>query len=259
MIPKRNDFNSDDEYYLALGKFLHNAFIIQGLYNKKNIKVKDVDSEELKMGISVEFEHTSDPEVSMRIALDHLAKIPDYYTRLKKMEDNAFKETKKQESMSFGYGRGQGMGMNRRTPNAPTMAFYTVYKRWPSPPLFGREISHPTKNINGIQIDRYIPTSAIKALFNIECIQPTSSCQGEDTRHVTFFIFRPKNQDENYVKNICIKLKQFGYKCYYDKGMQGYYRICVAEKIWYDENNKYRLNNYMKWWFRLPKILQRIC
>lgn len=46
---------------------------------------------QLDMGIMVEKEHSSDPEVRKRIAMDHLYEIPDYYTRLKKMEDEAKK------------------------------------------------------------------------------------------------------------------------------------------------------------------------
>jgi len=41
---------------------------------------------ELSMGIDVEKEHTSDESVAKEIALDHLKELPDYYTRLKKME-----------------------------------------------------------------------------------------------------------------------------------------------------------------------------
>ena len=47
------------------------------------------DPEQLAMGIEIEFEHTNDQEIAKQIALDHLAEIPDYYTRLKKMEDEA--------------------------------------------------------------------------------------------------------------------------------------------------------------------------
>ena len=41
---------------------------------------------ELRMGIQVEFEHTKDEALSKEIALDHLLELPDYYTRLEKME-----------------------------------------------------------------------------------------------------------------------------------------------------------------------------
>ena len=43
---------------------------------------KDVDQNELKVGIAVEMEHTSDAEVAKEIALDHLTENPKYYTEL---------------------------------------------------------------------------------------------------------------------------------------------------------------------------------
>jgi len=45
-----------------------------------------VDAEQLTMGIKVEMEHTDKPEEAKKIALDHLAEDPQYYTKLKKME-----------------------------------------------------------------------------------------------------------------------------------------------------------------------------
>ena len=50
---------------------------------------EDADPKELAMGVKVEMEHTTDPEIAKRIALDHLEEIDDYYTRLKKMEEEA--------------------------------------------------------------------------------------------------------------------------------------------------------------------------
>jgi hypothetical protein len=49
----------------------------------------DFDPNELAMGIEVEKEHTHDEALAKEIAMDHLKEIPDYYTRLKKMEDEA--------------------------------------------------------------------------------------------------------------------------------------------------------------------------
>jgi hypothetical protein len=43
--------------------------------------------DQLKMGIKVEMEHTSDPKVAEEIALDHLMELPDYYSKLKKVEE----------------------------------------------------------------------------------------------------------------------------------------------------------------------------
>ena len=50
---------------------------------------------QLDMGEPIEHEHTKDHQLAMDIALQHLDEIPDYYTRLKKMEASAKKEHKK--------------------------------------------------------------------------------------------------------------------------------------------------------------------
>ena len=65
------------------------SFLGAGRAFEDNFTEKDADPEELKMGIKVEMEHTSNEDLSKRIALDHLAEIPDYYTRLAKMEGEA--------------------------------------------------------------------------------------------------------------------------------------------------------------------------
>ncbi len=62
------------------------------------------DPEQLAIGIKIEKEHTDDPEVAKEIAKDHLEEIPDYYTRLLKMEKEAGiddKEESLQESIVF--------------------------------------------------------------------------------------------------------------------------------------------------------------
>jgi len=64
-------------------------FWFGGLSNKKSFTERDADAEQLRMGIEVEYEHTPDFIASKKIALDHLAEIPDYYTRLDKMEKEA--------------------------------------------------------------------------------------------------------------------------------------------------------------------------
>ena len=43
---------------------------------------KDADPDELEVGIGIEMEHTDDREVAKRIALDHLAEHPHYYTEI---------------------------------------------------------------------------------------------------------------------------------------------------------------------------------
>ena len=71
---------------------------LQGLYTKREEDI-DIDENELNMGIEVEMEHTEDPEVAKRIALDHLMELPDYYTRLNKMEADAEKTLKEAKDL----------------------------------------------------------------------------------------------------------------------------------------------------------------
>lgn len=66
---------------------------------KLGIDWKNFDVEEFSTGMDVELEHgerdsltnvtNDDPLVTAKIALAHLNEIPDYYTRLKKMETEA--------------------------------------------------------------------------------------------------------------------------------------------------------------------------
>lgn len=74
----------ETEIYKFATKFAN--FLANGRAKEKGLTAKDVDPKELKMGIEVEKEHTPDEDVVTRIALDHLAELPDYYTKLKKME-----------------------------------------------------------------------------------------------------------------------------------------------------------------------------
>lgn len=55
----------------------------------KHVPISEYDPEQIKMGVAVEHEHTDDPWEALQIAKDHLAEIPDYYTKLKKMESGA--------------------------------------------------------------------------------------------------------------------------------------------------------------------------
>jgi hypothetical protein len=69
------------------------TFVNAGAAFKAGTREEDVDAKELKMGIEVEMEHTTNREIAKRIALDHLSEnIPDYYTRLAKMEEEGKKE-----------------------------------------------------------------------------------------------------------------------------------------------------------------------
>ena len=56
---------------------------VEQLAKKHGVSVNKIEKE-LKMGIKVEMEHTDDPDEAEKIALQHLAEVPDYYTKLLK-------------------------------------------------------------------------------------------------------------------------------------------------------------------------------
>lgn len=62
---------------------------IDGVLQNPIGNTAEYDPEQLRIGIEVEKEHTDDPEIAAKIAKDHLNEIPDYYTRLLKMEKEA--------------------------------------------------------------------------------------------------------------------------------------------------------------------------
>jgi Protein of unknown function (DUF5661) len=51
--------------------------------------ITEYDLEELLTGIKFEMEHTSDGFIALEIAMDHLERIPDYYSRLCRLEREA--------------------------------------------------------------------------------------------------------------------------------------------------------------------------
>jgi hypothetical protein len=70
------------------------------------------DVEQFRMGMNVELEHglhdlrtnvtDSDPVVTGKIALAHLKEVPDYYTRLGRMEEEAKREQGSRDRSSTG-------------------------------------------------------------------------------------------------------------------------------------------------------------
>lgn len=55
-----------------------------GYADKAGKKVSDVDQEQLRKGVKVEMEHTTDPKIAREIAMDHLTEHPRYYDKLLK-------------------------------------------------------------------------------------------------------------------------------------------------------------------------------
>ena len=60
---------------------------VEQLARKHNVAVAYI-KKQLELGIKVEKEHTSSVRVAREIASDHLNERPDYYQRLKKVEQD---------------------------------------------------------------------------------------------------------------------------------------------------------------------------
>jgi len=58
------------------------------IHGSDNRPDSNYDFDQLKMGIETELEHTEQRKIAKIIAKDHLDEIPDYYTKLKIMEEN---------------------------------------------------------------------------------------------------------------------------------------------------------------------------
>src|SRR5712692_7238150 len=54
--------------------------------------ITEYDLEELLMGIKIEREHTRESFIALEIAMDHLERIPDYYSRLRRLEREAMSD-----------------------------------------------------------------------------------------------------------------------------------------------------------------------
>ena len=71
--------------------------VLNALMNKipvgkhNHIPDSEFNPHELELGIKIEYEHTNKYDIAKAIAKDHLSEIPDYYTRLIKMEKDAKK------------------------------------------------------------------------------------------------------------------------------------------------------------------------
>lgn len=64
-------------------------FLHEGRAAAEQFTEADANPQELKRGIEVEMEHTNDPKIAKKIALDHLSEISNYYTLLDQMESQA--------------------------------------------------------------------------------------------------------------------------------------------------------------------------
>ena len=64
---------------------LTSSKVTKEVADKHGVSVEQIEAQ-VEKGIKVEMEHTSNEESAKKIALDHLAEVPDYYDKLKQVE-----------------------------------------------------------------------------------------------------------------------------------------------------------------------------
>ena len=94
---------SVDKYLAALHANVDEANTLKGgksdklstkdIADKFKVSVDKIEAQ-IKKGVGVEMEHTTDKEKATEIATDHVSEFPDYYDRLGKMEKKADKDWK---------------------------------------------------------------------------------------------------------------------------------------------------------------------
>lgn len=83
--------NVDESNTLKGGKA--DSLSTKEIANKFKVSVEKIEAQ-IKKGVTVEMEHTSDKEKATEIATDHVSEFADYYDRLEKMENKASKDWK---------------------------------------------------------------------------------------------------------------------------------------------------------------------
>lgn len=144
--------------------------------------------------------------------------------------------------------------------NAPQFAYKIMYGKHDSS-LIGRSYFTPKKKINidnmDIYIDVHLDEKLIQRLNNIVAIEIRSTCEGHDSKHITHIIFRPHNQDLDYIKNIIKKLNSLSNtKSDFGAGNGGLYRIGVVTRNWYRDNADN--SKWKEWWKNSVKSLESI-
>lgn len=85
---KRLDEELEESTITEVAGGMSKGLSIEDIAAKHGVSVEDIESQ-IKLGVKVEQEHTSDVEEAKKIAMDHLVEFPDYYDRLVKMEKEA--------------------------------------------------------------------------------------------------------------------------------------------------------------------------
>jgi hypothetical protein len=137
--------------------------------DKFDITLQKIDKE-LNMGIKVEMEHVNSKARSREIAMDHLVEIPDYYTRLKKMEKEGKKKWKVDESAKSNIKRlvREQLDMSVTDETSDSTSYEILYKTRPAGMVVitdGPEMLENSIEIAGLKLN------AAHEVFSFEVIK----------------------------------------------------------------------------------------
>ena len=134
--------------------------------------------------------------------------------------------------------------------NAPTMAYKTVYGKFPDEPLTGKT-NYPKKIWNEIEVDKNLKDEWLDELNSIG-VEIKSTDEGKTKERVAFVIFRmPQSKDDLYKKVEENLKKEKDLFVYSDVGLGDRPRICVAKDISYTQKG------WEEWWGTLPGKIKR--
>ena len=143
---------------------------------------------------------------------------------------------------------------NYRLINYEVEVYRLIYGR---DPLMNLTLNYrrPKKEYLGLYWDNMIPENSIKALVNISEIEIVDLNQGHDSKLLTHCIFRPLNQDRDYIETIVKQLNINNTKSKYDIGVGNRLIVYVATKNWYRPD---AVNTQLfKWWESLPNKIKK--
>jgi ribosomal protein S18 acetylase RimI-like enzyme len=92
------------------GKWWRSNTVRENVGKHRHVPTTNYDRLQLEAGMKVEMEHTDDAAEALEIAKDHLDEIPDYYTRLFKMEKKALRKQEKKALKAFRHERHKMLG-----------------------------------------------------------------------------------------------------------------------------------------------------
>ena len=125
--------------------------------------------------------------------------------------------------------------------NAPTMAYHTVYGKYPEETLRGRTDA-PKKMWRGNDVDENLEDKWLEDLNDLP-VEIKSTDAGKDETRVAFVIFRMPEAKDDLYKEMGEKLKEYS-DLYVssDIGTEGRPRICIANNITPEDSN------WTEWW-----------